>query len=79
MVTLSIYYGQHGLQALRKHADAIYGDFTAVKLNDKFQLKTNIFLIFAQNIDRGYTLEPILTSTHDLCFRAKIRKKCIPL
>ena len=34
-----------------------------------------IFLIFAQNMDCGYTLEPVLTSTHDLCFRAKIRKK----
>ena len=27
--------------------------------NDYFQIKNcNIFLIFAQNIDRGYTLEP---------------------
>ena len=27
--------------------------------NDKFQMKNvDIFLIFAQNIDRGYTLEP---------------------
>ena len=33
------------------------------------------FLIFAQNTDCGYTLEPpVLTSTHNLCFRAKIRK-----
>ena len=36
---------------------------------------SDIFLIFAQNIDFGYTLEPPLTSTHNLCFRAKIRKK----
>ena len=39
--------------------------------------KCDIFLIYAQNKDRGYTLEPteaVLTSTHDLCFRAKIRK-----
>ena len=38
-----------------------------------------VFFFFAQNIDRGYTLEPlteaVLTSTHNLCFRAKIRKK----
>ena len=47
----------------------------------------DIFLIFAQNIDCGYTLEPprrgkavltlaeaVLTSTHNLCFGAKIRK-----
>ena len=39
--------------------------------NDVFQMKkSDIFHIFAQNIDRGYTLE----STHDQCFRAKIRK-----
>ena len=41
----------------------------------------DVFLIFAQNIDFGYTLEPplrseaVLTSTHNLCFRAKVRKK----
>ena len=40
----------------------------------------DIFSYFAQNIDRGYTLEPpqrgeaVLRSTHNLCFRAKIRK-----
>ena len=38
---------------------------------------------FAQNIDCGYTLEPphpfVLTSTHDLCFGAKIRKKYTPV
>ena len=38
--------------------------------------KFDVFLIFAQNIDCGYTLEPpqyegVLTSTHNLCFRAK--------
>ena len=56
--------------------------------NDYFQMKNlDIFLIFAQNIDYGYTLEPprrggsneaVLTSTHNLCFRAKIRKNCKP-
>ena len=42
----------------------------------------DIFLLFAQNIDLWYTLEPshcftgaVLTSTHDLCLRAKLRKK----
>ena len=49
--------------------------------NDNFQLKYfDYFHIFAQNIDCWYMLEhseavSILTSTHDLCFRAKIRKK----
>ena len=47
--------------------------------NDTFQMKIcDIFPIFAQNIDRGYTLEPPLTRTHDLCFRAKIRKNVYP-
>ena len=51
---------------------------------ENFQLKTfEIFLIFAQNIDFGYTLEPlaeaVLTSTHNPCFGAKIRKTGIPL
>ena len=48
---------------------------------DNFQRKIfDIFLIFAQNIDCGYTLEPaVLTSTHNLCFGAKIRKIGIPL
>ena len=50
---------------------------------DNFQMKNyDNFLIFAQNKDRGYTLEPIeavLTSTHNLCFRAKIRKMNTPV
>ena len=51
--------------------------FTAIK-NDNFQMKIcDIFLIFAQNIDHGYTLDPpqceaVLTSTHDLYFREKM-------
>ena len=40
------------------------------------KMKTcDIFLIFAQNIDCGYTLYAVLTSTHNQCFGAKIRKK----
>ena len=37
--------------------------------NDDFQMKRVFFLMFAQNIDRGYTLEPpeaVLTSTTDI-------------
>ena len=51
--------------------------------NDNFQMKMfDTFLILAQNIDCGYTLEPplirtaspaVLTSTHNLCFRTKIK------
>ena len=36
-----------------------------------------IFLIFAQNIDRGYTLEPM--STHDLLLEQKLEEKSMPL
>ena len=43
---------------LRKHTYAIYCDFFRCK-NDNFQLnKFESFLIFAQNIDYGYTIEP---------------------
>ena len=70
---------------LPKLAHAIYRVFLALK-TENFQLKMfDIFLIIAQNIDCGYMLEPrrggsnILTSTHNLCFEAKIRKIGIPL
>ena len=33
-----------------------------------------IFLISAQNIDCGYSLEAVLTSTHNLCFEQKNEK-----
>ena len=58
------------LQSLIKitHICNILQFFTAVK-NNIFQMKNcDIFLIFARNRDFGYT------STHNLCFRAKIRK-----
>ena len=45
--------------SLRKHAHAIYRKKKLVVKNEKFHWKKNdIFLIFAQNIDCGYTLEP---------------------
>ena len=44
--------------SLRKHVHAIYCDISRLK-NDNFQVKNcDIFLIFARNIDCGYTLEP---------------------
>ena len=44
--------------------------------NVHFQMNFfNIFLIFAQNIDCGYTLEP---PHYNLCFGTKIRKKVYP-
>ena len=58
---------------LRKHTHMIYSNFFRSKI-DNFQRKIfDSFLIFAQNIDCGYT------STHNLCFGAKIRKIGIPL
>ena len=77
----------------RKLAHVINKVFLSFK-NENFQLKNfDIFLIFAENIDFGYTLEPpridcgytlephrrVLTSTHNLCFGANIRKIGIPL
>ena len=47
--------------------------FKVAKFFDFFFFFFDIFLIFAQNIDCGYT------STHNLCFEAKIRKICLPL
>ena len=50
-----------------------------------FSRKNDTFLIFAPNIDCGYKIEPprrceaVLTSTHNLCFVAKIRKIGLPL
>ena len=38
----------------------------------------DIFLIFAQNIDCGYTSEPPRLSTHNLCFIEKIGKNEYP-
>ena len=43
--------------------------------NDNFQIKISaIFLISATNKDCGYSLETPLTSTHNICFWAGIRK-----
>ena len=69
-------------ETLRKHAHAIYRKYFGCK-NEKFHWKKiDIFLIFAQNIDCGYTLEPlgeaVLTSIHNLYFGAKITKIGIP-
>ena len=66
----------------RKHADVIYRFLFSCKNFQK--IFSDIFLIFAQNIDCGYTLEQyclLETSTHSPCFGAKIRKigyPCIP-
>ena len=62
-------------QTLRKHVHVINRLFLSCRKKIRnFQLKNiNIFNIFAQNIDCGYSLEPcqgaVLTSTHNVCFR----------
>ena len=48
----------HIILSLRKLAHAIHRDFLALKIENFHQIFLNIFLIFAQNIDCGYTLEP---------------------
>ena len=56
--------------------DPLKSHFYKVKL--EFTQVYTIFLISAQNIDRGYSLkrlaEAVLTSTHDLCFEQKYEK-----
>ena len=63
--------------SLQKLAHVIYRFFSW----EIFQWKIfDIFLIFAQNRDCWCMLgKAILTSTHNLCFGAKIRKVGIPL
>ena len=48
--------------------------FSGVKIENYIQKMFDIFNIFAQNIDCGYSLEP-----PHLCFEAKLRKIGIPL
>ena len=75
--------------SLRKHAHIIYSNFFSSKIENFQQENFDIFLIFAQNRDtlelppRGSSNEDrgeaVLTSTHNLCFGAKIRKIGTPL
>ena len=52
-----------------EHMPMQYTEIFKVIKNEIFQKKNfDIFLIFAQNIDCGYKLEPVLKSTHNLCF-----------
>ena len=57
--------------------------FNVVKKMKIFGRKFDIFLVFAQNIDCGYTLEPPRQSGSNKypqsMFWRKIRKICIPL
>ena len=68
---------------LRKHAHVIYSNFVRSKIKIFQQKNVDIFLIFAQNIDCGYTLEPPRRGGSNKypqsMFWSKIRKICIPL
>ena len=61
-----------GKFTLRKHAYSKYVLKILPSTNENFQIKNSeIFLISAQNLDCGYSLEPphvkaVLTSTHNL-------------
>ena len=46
------------LVSLRKHGHVIYRNFFGFKNENFHRKKKYIFLIFAENIDCGYTLEP---------------------
>ena len=76
---------RHGtnLGPLRKHAHVTYSDFYECKKWKISEEEIDILLIFAQKVDGMYPIEPPCrsgsTSTHNQCFRAKIRKICIPL
>ena len=65
------------------NADSLLQPITIPPMLYPVGTKFDIFNILAQSIYRGLTLEPprlvVLTSTHNLCFGAKIRKKGIPL
>ena len=65
--------GQSNNYSLQKHTRAIYRNFGLYKSKISLEFLFDIFLIFAQNIDCGYTLEPPRQ------FVAKIRKIAIPL
>ena len=78
------YFMMHSACKMHTHYDNMPMQYTVIFhgcKNGKFSDKNReSVLIFAPNIDRGYTLEPrlteaVLTCTHDLCCGAKIRKK----
>ena len=58
LLKLSMFGMLKRLPSLRKLAHAINRDFLALKILIFRLKKFDIFLIFAQNIDCGYTLEP---------------------
>ena len=77
------HYGWLMPYTIRKQA---YSNILKIVLpkNINFQIvNSDIFLIYSQNVDCGYTLElldvALFASTNNLCFWAEIRKQCILL
>ena len=72
------------MQKAIAHRCNILQFFTGVKTIIFRKEEEDIFLIFAQNIDCWYTLEPphcdeeVLTSTCNLCLRARTRNNVYP-
>ena len=71
------YFSEKGIDFRPATLVNICSYFYSSKL-DNFQMKSNNFLIFAQNIDCGYTLEPshrtieaVLTRIHNQCLEQK--------
>ena len=58
VIPVLCYNCHQNVLTLRKHAHAIYRDFCLLKILKTLSENFDIFLIFAQNIDCGYTLEP---------------------
>ena len=53
-----IFYPYIVIAFIRNLAHAIYRDFLDVKNENYKQKNIDVFIIFAQNMDCGYTLEP---------------------
>ena len=77
MADLAIIVKQYGGNAHYENTPIqIYRNFHLQKLKISDTKNSDIFQISAKNIDCGRSLEgeAVLTSTHNLCFRAEITK-----
>ena len=76
---IRLHWQRHNV-TLRKHAHGIYTEIFKVVKSENFQKIFDIFLIFAQHIDCGYTLEsPHRGGSNYVSFAAKMIKVGISL
>ena len=69
----------HGRHLKLSHYEILLCNIQSLKINNVIEEK-DIFSIFAQILDCGYTLEPpLMTSAHNLCFGTTIRKIGLPI